>query len=810
MFKNHIKIAWRSLKKQPFFTFLNIFGLAIGMAGSLIIALYIYDELSFDTMFVDTDRIYRINTDFKFGGAAEQLGEVSEPFGATLKRDCPQIEMTTRFRNIGGVLIRRNDVTENVKELNSAYADSTMMKFFGLNLLVGDSNTALAKPNTLVMTQTAAEKHFGINNALGQAMVLNNSQTYTVTGIIEDLPKNSFLRDHSIFISMSSFTDAQVGHWGSHNYFTFVKLIPSANIAEIEPVLNTMLGKYLIPWVQVYYPGMTEASFLASGNYGNYSAMPLTDIHLHSNMKGELSPNGSIQNIYILSFIALFLMVLASVNFMNLSTAYSLKRAKEVGVRKTLGSQKTDLIRQFLTESGLIAFISLIVAIGVAFLVLPMFNELANKDMSIPFASPFFWVLLITSTLLLGLVSGIYPAFFMSRFVPVKVLKGISSQSVGGGNIRNSLVIFQFAISVFLIVGTLVVYRQLSFIQNKELGYGKDQVLVITDVFGAGNQMQAFKEEVKQLAQVKTATLSGFLPTPSTRSNSTFFKEGAREQENAINMENWRVDHDYISTIDLEIIAGRDFDPKIPADSTAAILNESALIVLGLKPDEALGTRVSSDLGEDNANYLTVIGVVKDFHFNSFREPIQALCLSIGTFADAMAIKLNTQNISASVASIENLWNKIAPGQPFNYYFMDESFNNTYQAEQRLGRIFIIFTVLSILIACLGLFGLATFNAEKRTKEIGVRKVLGASVSQITYRLTVDFLRLVGLGVLIALPIGWFSMNQWLQDFSYRISIGWEVFLIATFLAVAIAVLTVSYQSIKAAVVNPVKSLRTE
>lgn len=810
MLKNHFKIAWRSLKKQPFFTFLNTFGLAIGMAGSLLIALYTYDELSFDTMFADADRIYRINADFKFGGAAEELGEVSEPFGATLKRDCPQIEMTTRFRNIGGVLIRRSDARENVKELNSAYADSTMTKFFGLKLLVGDSNTALTKPNTLIMTKTAAEKHFGVNNAMGQTMVLNNSTTYTVTGVIEDLPKNSFLRDHSIFMSMSSFTNAQIGHWGSHNYFTFIKLIPSASITEIEPVLNTMLGKYLIPWVQDYYPGMTEASFLASGNYGNYSAMPLTDIHLHSNKKGELSANGSIQNIYILSFIALFLMALASVNFMNLSTAYSLKRAKEVGVRKTLGSQKMDLIRQFLTESGLIAFISLIVAVGTASLALPMFNELANKEMSMPFSSPLFWLVLVVSTLLLGLVSGVYPAFFMSRFVPVKVLKGAGSESVGGGSVRNSLVIFQFAISVFLIVGTLVVYRQLNFIQNKELGYAKDQVLVITDVFGAGNQVQAFKEEVKQLAQVKAATLSGFLPTPSNRSNSTFFKEGAREQENAINMENWMVDHDYVSTINLEIIAGRDFDPKIPADSTAAILNESALIVLGLDPDEVLGTRVSADIGEEDANYLTVIGVVKDFHFNSLREPIQALSLSIGTFADAMAIKLNTQDISASVASIEAIWNKLAPGQPFNYYFMDESFNNTYQAEQRLGRIFIIFTVLSILIACLGLFGLAAFNAEKRTKEIGVRKVLGASVSQITYRLTVDFLRLVGLGILIALPIGWFSMNQWLQDFSYRISIGWEVFLIAAFLAVAIAVLTVSYQSIKAAVVNPVKSLRTE
>lgn len=810
MLKNHFKIAWRSLKKQPFFTFLNIFGLAIGMAGSLIISLYVYDELSFDTMFTDANRIYRINADFKFGGAAEQLSEVSEPFGATLKRDCPQIELVTRFRDNGSMLVRKSHVMANAKELRTTYADSTFFNFFDIALLVGDSKTALTKPNTLVLTKTAAEKHFSVANAVGQQLVLNNTTTYTVTGVIDDLPKNSFLRDHSVFMAMTGLANAQIGHWGSHNYPTFIKLIPSARISEIEPVLNSMLGKYLIPWVQDYYPGMTEASFLAAGNYGNYSAIPLTDIHLHSNKKTELSANGSIQDIYILSFIAFFLILLASVNFMNLSTAYSLKRAKEVGVRKTLGSQKIDLVRQFLTESGLITFLSLLFALGVASLALPLFNELAGKSISIPFSNLWFWLILIVTTMLLGFVSGVYPAFFMSRFIPVKVLKGINSQSVGGGNIRNSLVIFQFAISVFLIVGTLVVYQQLNFIQNKELGYAKDQVLVINDVYGAGSQVQAFKEEVTQLGQVKSATLSSFLPTPSVRSSSTFFKEGAREQENAINMENWRVDHDYLATIDLELIAGRNFNREILADSSAAILNESAIAVMGLDLNEAIGKRISPDLGEEDVDYLTVIGVIKDFHFNSFREPIQALSLSIGTFSDAMAIKLSVQDMSASVANIEAIWNKLAPGQPFNYYFMDESFNNTYEAEQRLGHIFIIFTVLSILIACLGLFGLAAFNAEKRTKEIGVRKVLGASVSQITYRLTVDFLRLVGFGILIALPVGWFSMNQWLQDFSYRISIGWEVFLIAAFLAVAIAVLTVSYQSIKAAVVNPVRSLRTE
>lgn len=810
MLKNHIKIAWRSLKKQPFFTFLNTFGLAIGMAGGLLIALYIYDELSFDTMFTDADRIYRINSDVKFGGLEEQLGEVSEPMAATLKRDCPQIEEVTRLVNNGNLLLRKSDATVNTKELYTAYADSTLFKFFDLNMLVGNPSTALASPNTMVMTKTAAEKHFGLANAIGQKMVVNNSLTYTVTGVIDDLPKNSFLRNHSVFLNMAGYPNIQVGHWGSHNYYSFLKLVPSAQISDLDAPLKSVIGKYLIPWIQVYYPGMTEDSFAASGNYLNYSTIPLTDIHLHSNKKTELSPNGSMQNIYILAFIALFLMVLASVNFMNLSTSYSLKRAKEVGVRKTLGSQKSDLIRQFLIESGLVSFISLLLAIGIALLALPYFNELAGKAISIPFSKPIFWVILFGAALVLGLFSGTYPAFFMSRFIPVKVLKSGGQNSVGGGKVRNALVVFQFAISVFLIIGTLTIFQQLRYIQNKELGFEKSQVMVINDVRNAGNQIQSLKQEIKQLAQVKNATLSGYLPTPSVRSSSTYFKEGSRDQENAINMENWRVDHDYVSTLDLEIIAGRDFDHKIPTDSMASIINESALKVLGLTPDEAIGTRISTDLGDENPTYTTIVGVVKDFHFESLRQPIEALALTIGTFSNSMVIKLNTQNLSQSISSIEGLWNKVAPGQPFDFYFMDESFNNTYQAEQRLGRIFMIFSVLSILIACLGLLGLAAFNAQKRTKEIGVRKVLGASVSQITYRLTIDFLRLVGLGILIALPIGWFSMDQWLQDFSYRISISWEVFAIASVLAVGTAVLTVSYQSIKAAIVNPVKSLRTE
>ncbi|MDO5980768.1 ABC transporter permease [Flavivirga spongiicola] len=812
MIRNYFKIAWRSLKKQPFFTFLNIFGLAIGMAGSLLICLYIYDELNHDNMFVDADRIYRINTDIKFGGEVSENSEVSAPLAKTVVKDIPQIEMATRFRNNYSLLIRKTGTDTNIKEEESTFVDESFLDMFGLDLIVGDPKTALKEPNTLILTKTAAEKHFSVNNALGQTLLLDNDVTYVVTGVINDLPKNSLLRNHSVFMSMASYADSFVNNWGNNNYHTFIKILPSAKAEDIQEPLQAILKNYILPFVQALIPGITEENFLASGNYYNFSIINIKDIHLHSNRFPELSPNGSIQNVYILSFIALFLIILASVNFMNLSTAQSLKRAKEVGIRKTLGSSKIELISQFLAESGLITFVSLIIAIIIAAAMMPLFNDLSGKAIIIPYTNPIFWSVLLLCTIVLGLFSGMYPAFFMSRFIPVEVLKGGGERSAGGRNIRSLLVVFQFAISVFLIVGTLVVFQQLDYIQSKDLGYTKDRVLVINDVSVLENQSQreSFKEQVQQLASVKSTSLSSFFPTPSNRNGSSFFAEGAMEQDKAIQMQNWRVDYDYVPTIDLEIIAGRDFDRQFRTDSLSTIINESAVRVLGVTPEEALGKRVTNDLGEENPTFYTVIGVVKNFHYESLRENIGALGMMIGDYSNALAVKINAGNYASTISSIESIWKTIVPGQIFDYYFIEEQFNATYKAEQRLGKIFITFTLLSILIACLGLFGLAAFNAEKRTKEIGIRKVLGANVSQITYKLSIDFLKLVGIAILVSLPLAWYAMSKWLEDFEYRIEMEWGVFALATFLAVTVSILTVSFQGIKAAIVNPIKSLRTE
>ncbi len=812
MFKNHIKIAWRSLKKQPFFTFLNVFGLAIGITGAILISLYIYDELSYDRMFADSDRIHRINADIKFGGEAREFAVTPAPMAETVTNDFSEVELATRFRTWGSSLLRKTDTDVNVKELQTTFVDPAFFKMFGIDLLVGDINTALKEPNTLVLTKTAANKHFPTNAALGKQLIFNNDDTYTIVGVIDDLPTNSFLRDHTVFMSMSSHSDSEIVNWASNNYQTFIKLIPTANVDDIQKPLEGFLGKYVVPGVQKFMPGITEEEFKAAGNHLIYSTIPLTDIHLSSDRVAEISANNDIQSIYILSFIAAFIIILACVNFMNLSTAHSLKRAKEVGIRKTLGSKKGELIRQFLVESGLVSFGALILAIVLTIIALPFFNELANKDISLPYTNPFFWLILIALGVLLGFLSGSYPAFFMSKFIPVKVLKGVSEHGLGGGKTRNALVVFQFAISVFLIVSTLVVYQQLEYIKNKDLGFSKDQVLIVDDVYTLGDQIVSFKERVQALGFVKNATLSSYFPTPSNRSDTTFAPvEGATDHENAVSMQRWGVDHDYISTLGFKVIAGRDFDRDFKSDSTSIIVNESAVAVIGTTPNEAIGMRYTPDMGEDNPEYYTIIGVVKDFHFSPFRDEIESLSLHLNrSFTSSLAIKLEGGNFSNAIASVESVWNELAPGQPFDYYFMEDSFNNTYKSEQRLGRIFIIFTTLSILIACLGLFGLAAFNAEKRTKEIGVRKVLGASVSQITYKLTIDFLKLVGIAILISLPLGWYAMTKWLEDFSYKVDIGWQAFVLASAGAIAISIITVSYQSIKAAIVNPVKSLRTE
>jgi putative ABC transport system permease protein len=819
MYRNYFKIAVRSFTKQPFFTFLNIIGLAIGMAGALLIALYIYDELSYDKMFVDADRIYRINIDNKTAGELTKYASVSGPLAEVIREDYPQQELVTRFREVGTTLIKKADDELNTKEEHVVAVDTTFFSMFGFDLLKGNKQTAFRDVNTLVLSQSAAISFFGsIDNALGHNLLLNNADTYVVTGVIEDMPDNSFLKDYQVFLSMSSFPNSKSLAWNNWNFPTFVKLKPGANLEDFNNYLSTVTERYLIPWAMAFVPGLTVESArearAVSGNFMNFNSMALTDIHLHSlDREGEFNANSDVQNVYILSFIGLFLVLMASVNFMNLSTAHSLKRAKEVGIRKTLGSNRLGLIRQFLTESALISFLSLFFAITLAAVMMPYFNALSDKNLSIPFNSIFFWIILLSATLILSLLSGSYPAFFISKFAPVKVLSGSDKLTISGGGIRNVLVVFQFSISIFLLVATLVVFQQLNFIQNKDLGYKKDQILIIDNVDATGNQINAFKEEVKKIGQVESVSLSSFLPTPSDRNGTTFFRDGMMDSEGAIIIGIWRIDQDYIPMLGMELIAGRNFDEAFATDSSALLINESALEMLKISADEAIGMRLTDDFHRDdkeNMNFYTIIGVVKNFNFESLKNQINGLSFSYGGKANKMLVKLKAGNFTEPIENIEAVWHKLSPGQPFNYYFMDDSFNDTYQAEARLGSIILIFTVLSIIIASLGLFGLAAFNTERRSKEIGIRKVLGASIRQIVYKLSIDFMKLVLISIVVALPLSWFIMNMWLEDFTYRIEIGGWLLLLSACIAIVISIITVSYQSIKAAITNPVNSLKTE
>lgn len=820
MFQNNLKIAWRTLKRQPFFTFLNTFGLAIGMAGGLLVALFIQDELSYDKMFDGAERIHRVNISNRIGGETNDYAGVSGPLADVMRADYPHLEMVTRFRDTHGRLIRVPDADMNVKENKVVGVDETLFDMFGLKLLLGDEKTALKEKNSLVLTREAAEKHFKLNDAIGQTLLIDNDESFIVTGIIEDMPKNSFLRNYSVFISLSSFEEATSPAWNNWSWPTFVKLNEGASEEDLQAFLGTIKDSYLIPWAMQFVPGLTVESYKESekktGDFMRFSSLPLTDIHLHSpNISGEFNINSDIENVYILTFIGIFLVVLASVNFMNLSTAYSLNRAKEVGIKKSLGSKKSSLVRQFLTEAGFITLLSMVLAILLAIMVLPYFNQLADKSIAIPFASLTFWLILIGAVIGLTLFSGSYPAFLLSSFNTLTVLRGKGESSIGGGKIRSALVILQFGIAVFLIASTLVVYQQLKYIQTKDLGYDKEQVLILEDVDAAGKQIETFKQEVERISSVQSTSLSAYLPTPSDRNGSTFFPEGhVPEVDYAIIIGKWGVDHDYVKTLNLELIAGRTFDRNLETDSLGIILNESTVRMMNKTPEEVLGMRITDDFRAENQGigmiFHTVIGVVKNFHFETLRNNIDAMSLVLSDEASRMMVKLNSENFMESVDQIEAVWNDIAPGEPFDFYFMDDSFKETYEAEQRLGQIFITFTLLAIIVASLGLFGLSAFNAEKRAKEIGIRKVLGASVRQITVKLSADFLKLVVVSIILATPVAWYVMANWLQDFSYRIDVPEWVFVLSAVLAIGISLVTISFQSIKAAVANPVKSLRSE
>jgi len=807
MIKNYIKTAIRSLSKNKGFTAINVLGLALGLASCLLIIFYVFDELNYDKYNTKADRIYRINEDISFGGNSNSYAVTPAPMAAALKNDFPEVEQVVRFRSRGELQVKKGN--QDIQENAVVYADPAIFKVFTLPMIDGDPATALNDTHSIVITEKTAQKYFNRTNVVGQVLTINDTALYKITGVIKNIPKQSHF-DFDFFISMASTWQGKDDSWFSSNFNTYVLLRPGTDFNKFQAKIPAFFQRQAGPQMQSILH-LTFAKFEQGGNYFRINFTPLTKIHLYSSREAELGMNGNIEFIYMFSAIALFILLIACVNFMNLSTARSANRAREVGVRKVLGSPRKYLIAQFLTESIIVTLIGAIIAFFAAWALLPLFNQMSGKDLTIT-VQTIVWIvpLMIGLVLIIGALAGSYPALFLSGFKPIEVLKGKLASGFKGGMLRNFLVVFQFSISIFLIIGTLVIYNQLKYIQNKDLGYNRNQVFTVWNVNVLGNNAKAFKQEVKQLTGVQNATITGALPNTGYWNSSAFFKGPVADQKSSVLSQAWVVDEDYITTLGMKMQSGRNFSKDMLTDSTAVIINESAEKKLGFKNPINQLVYYPQDNKAMVLKAYHIIGVMKDFNFQSLRSNVSPLILFMGDDEGGISIRANAANIPALLNQIKSKWTAFSPNQQFTYTFMDQDFDAIYRTEQRTGTIFVSFTSLAIIIACLGLFGLAAYAAEQRTKEIGIRKVLGANMSTIVQMLSKDFIKLVVIAIIIASPLAWWAMNKWLQDFAYRIHIQWWVLAIAGSGAILIAFITISFQSIKAALTNPVKSLRSE
>jgi len=814
MFSNYFKISLRNLLSQRLYTLINILGLAVGIACCMMIMIFVIDELSYDRYHEKSDRIFRTYVDMKIGEVEGDFAVLPAPLAPTLMRDFPEVEAAGRFRAGGAYLVKRNPEDENIEETEIIFADHEIFEIFTIPLIEGDPETLLKEPQTLVLSESAAQKYFKGESALNQTLILDNEETYKVVGVVEDIPDQSHFH-FDIFLSMEGREESKNGIWLSHNFQTYLLLKEGANAEALEAKFPELIETHAGPQVMQFL-GVSMEEWENGGNRIGYHLQPLSKVHLHTSMEGDLEPSGSMTFVYIFSVIALFILFIACINFMNLSTARSSNRAREVGVRKVLGAFKKQLVSQFLVESIIMSMVAFMLAIIIAEITLPYFSNLSGKSLYIPWNALLFIPTVLLGAIIVGLLAGAYPALFLSSFKPIQVLKGKLNAGAKSSRLRGVLVVFQFATSIILIICTLVVQRQLSFIQNKKLGFKKEQVAYIRNTYVIGDQIQAFKKELQHIPQITEATISGYLPVqPSSRNNTAFWPEGKRVQEETIIMQNWAVDFDYMSTLGMEIIEGRAFDINQSTDSTAIVINKAAVKSFGF--ENPVGERISTfesideETGEPSMITYHVIGVMEDFHYESLRNAIGPLCLYIGRSTSRVSFRFQTgEDISTTLASVEEKWKEFAPNQPFDYSFLDESFRNMYDSEQRLSKIFSLFAGLSIFVACLGLFALASYMAEQRTKEIGIRKVMGATVSDIISLLSQDFMRLVLISILLAVPVAWWFMHQWLEGFEYRTNIQAGIFITAGLAAIIISLLTVTYQSLRAALTNPVDALRDE
>jgi putative ABC transport system permease protein len=807
MIRNYIKTAFRNLLKNKGFTAINVLGLALGLATCLLIVFYVFDELSFDRYNVNLEHIYRLNNNIKFGGNEGSYSESPAPTAAALKADFPEIEQVTRFRQRGGNLVKKGD--HNIQEDMMVYADPTIFKIFTLPMVDGDPATALKETHSVVINEKMALKYFNTTRAVGKVLTFNDTALYKVTGVIKNIPKQSHF-DFDFFISMSSLNESKEDSWFNNNFDTYILFRPDADIDRFTAKLTQFIRKHAEPQLQSILH-MDFTTLEKGGNYFRFSITPLKKLHLESNTKYDLGTKGDIKIVYIFSAIAIFILLIACVNFMNLSTARSSNRAKEVGVRKVLGSPRKYLIAQFLTESVMVTLAGAIIALFLAWGFLHTFNQMSGKELAVtPQIISWLIPVMIIFVIVVGCVAGSYPALFLSGFQPIEVLKGKLASGFKGGMLRSSLVVFQFFISIVLIIGTVVIYNQLQYIQNKDVGYNRDHVMIINRTWTLGKKAKTFKDEIKQLAGVKNATMSGYLPTGGNNNNSSMFKDPVLDAKRAIQSSIWTVDEDYIPTLGIKVKSGRNFSREMKTDTDAIIVNEAAEQLLGFKDPLNQLLYLPMDSKASIMKPFHIVGVIKNFNFKSLRETVTPLVLFDSEDTGALTVRMNSTDMPSLLAQMKSKWAGLSPNLQFDYSFMNENYEGNYRAEQRTGKIAVAFTSLAVIIACLGLFGLAAYAAEQRTKEIGIRKVLGASISTIVGMLSKDFIKLVLIAILIAAPVAWYFMNKWLEGFAYRQEFQWWVVILAGVGAILIAFVTISFQSIKAALTNPVKSLKSE
>jgi putative ABC transport system permease protein len=801
MLQNYLKVALRNFRRHKGYSFINIFGLALGMAVCILILLWVKDELSFDRFHEKADRIHRVTMDANVGGNRVYAPVIMTPAAPAMVQEFPEVTAAARLGSPNRRSVQYE--TEIFLEDGVGYTENAFFEIFTFPFVLGDPKTALDTAYSVVITESTAKKYFGEEESLGKVLKIGGDRDFTVTGIVADPPKNSHI-DFHMLCSLETVLEEEPQarkNWFDIQFYTYILAAENTDYKELEaklpPLVDTHLGKVL----------------KAMGGSFKLELQPLTSIHLHSGFERDIAGHGNITYVYLFCGIALFVLLIAGINFVNLSTARSGKRVQEVGMRKTLGAVRGRLIGQFLGESVLYSFLALFIGILLVKLALPAFRSVVNRELSLNFLEmPWLAPLFIVIALLVGVLAGGYPAFFLSSFSPIRMLRGKLSSKASNRNFRRALVVVQFAISIALIICTLIVYQQIQFMKTKQLGFNKEHVVIIPGIDKRIQESYAgIRSQILAIPGVLDVGASSYVPGRG-RIVGGFIPEGLADGQN-MTMDQLDVDFDYLPTMGIEMAAGRNFSSEMTTDPTETVLiNETAARKIGWEDPVGKNFIFQAEQGKSGETFtMRVIGVTKDFHMASLRQKIEPMIIFCTTRnLNVFSVRIAPENITGTMKLIESKWGEIAPNRPFDFLFLDESFDSQYRAEERVRSITLYFSFLAVFIGCLGLFGMASFTAEQRTKEIGIRKILGASVTGIVRLISREFIVLVLLSNVIAWPAAYYFLNQWLQSFAYRMQISWATFLLAGVVAVMIAVLTVSYQALKAALANPVDSLRYE